>query len=384
MTLKRITILGSTGSIGTQALELISLFSEKFKVVGLSARGNLQLLAEQTRKFQPKIISVPDDKAGRFLKKTIGPGIRIVIGEDGLNELTSFKGAELILIALGGSVGLKPLLEAIDSGKDIALANKEPMVMAGELITERARKKGVRIIPVDSEHSAIFQLIEGRRFSEISRVIITSSGGPFRTKTLKQMRRVSVSQALNHPTWRMGKKVSVDSATLMNKALEMIEARWFFNLPPEKISVLIHPQSIVHSLVEMTDGAMFAHLSIPDMRIPIAYALFYPERPKLNFPRLNLARVRELNFEEPDMERFPGLKLGFQALKTCGTLPAVMNAADEEAVSAFLLGKIRFNRIVELVGEVMKMHKAKAVKSVDDIVLADQWARDIARELINA
>ena len=384
MTKKRISILGSTGSIGTQALEIISRVPGEFKVAALSAKANLKLLAEQVKKFQPGLVSVPTGQSARELRKKIPGSVKIVSGEDGLNQASSLKEVDLVLMALAGSAGLNPLLQAIEAGKNIALANKEPMVMAGEIITRGARKRGVRIIPVDSEHSAIFQLLQGKKKREISRIILSASGGPFRNLSRSRMAEVSVEEALRHPTWKMGKKISVDSATLMNKALELMEARWLFDLKPDQLEVIIHPQSIVHSLVETRDGALFAHLSVPDMRIPIAYALFFPDRPELDFPRLDLAQIRELKFEKPDLNRFPAIKLGFQALKVGGTLPAVMNAADEEAVSAFLFGKIGFNKIVELIAKVMNQHQPEESKSLKEILEADVWARKRAGELINA
>jgi len=384
MTKKRISILGSTGSIGTQALEIISRVPGEFKVAALSAKANLRLLAEQVKKFQPGLVSVPTGQSARELRKKIPGSVKIVSGEDGLNQASSLKEVDLVLMALAGSAGLNPLLQAIEAGKNIALANKEPMVMAGEIITRGARKRGVRIIPVDSEHSAIFQLLQGKKKREISRIILSASGGPFRNLSRSRMAEVSVEEALRHPTWKMGKKISVDSATLMNKALELMEARWLFDLKPDQLEVIIHPQSIVHSLVETRDGALFAHLSVPDMRIPIAYALFFPDRPELDFPRLDLAQIRELKFEKPDLNRFPAIKLGFQALKVGGTLPAVMNAADEEAVSAFLFGKIGFNKIVELIAKVMSQHQPGESKSLKEILEADVWARKRAGELINA
>ncbi len=383
MAKKRVSILGSTGSIGTQALEIVACFPRKFKVVALSARENLELLEEQSKKVHPSLVSVQTEAAARELKKKIPRTIKVVSGEAGLIEAAGRKDADLVLMAIAGSAGLNPLLAAIDAGKNIALANKEPMVMAGEIITGRALKKGVKVIPVDSEHSAIFQLIRGKHPEEIRRVILSASGGPFRGKSREQMNDATVEDALRHPTWKMGRKISVDSATLMNKALELIEAKWLFGLRPEQLEVIIHPQSVIHSMVETRDGAICAYLSAPDMRIPIAYALFFPERPELDFPRLDLEELAELKFEPADQNCFPGLKLGFQALHAGGTLPAVMNAADEEAVSAFLSGKIGFNNIVELVEIIMNEHKTKSAKTLKEILEADHWARTRAGELIN-
>jgi 1-deoxy-D-xylulose-5-phosphate reductoisomerase len=380
---KQISILGATGSIGTQALQILERFPRKFQVAALAAKQNLKLLEAQAKKFHPRLISVATEAAAHQLKKRLPPTIKVVFGADGLEQAASLKEADLVLMALSGSAGLKPLLAAMEAGKDIALANKEPMVMAGKIITGRARKKGVRIIPVDSEHSAIFQLLEGRNRAEIRKVILSASGGPFREKTRRELGKVTVAQALRHPTWKMGRKVTIDSATLMNKALELIEAKWLFDLEPDQVEVIIHPQSLVHSLVEMRDGEIIALLSRPDMRIPIAYALFWPERPELDLPRLDLARAGGIKFEAPDLRRFPALRLGFSALRLGGTLAAAMNAANEESVSAFLSGKIGFNMIVETVAKVMMEHKNLEARNLEEILSADGWARERARELIH-
>ena len=279
---KQISILGSTGSIGTQSLQILERFPQKFQVAALAARQNLKLLETQAKKFHPRLVSVETEAAAQELKKRLPSNIKVVFGADGLEQAASIKEADLVLMALSGSAGLRPLLAAIEAGRDIALANKEPMVMAGKIITGRARKKGVCIIPVDSEHSAIFQLLQGRDRAEIRKVILSASGGPFREKTRRELGKVTLAQALRHPTWKMGKKVTIDSATLMNKALELIEAKWLFDLRPDQVEVVIHPRSIIHALVELSDGAVLALLSRPDMRIPIAYALFWPERPELD------------------------------------------------------------------------------------------------------
>ena len=383
MTKKSLVILGSTGSIGKQALEIVSKFPQRFQVLALGAGENLELLKAQVERFAPKIISVKDPEKAEQIKKQIPPQVKVLSGEEGLLELAGLKEADLVLLALVGAVGLKPLLRAIENKKTIALANKEPMVMAGQIIRKRAEENSAKLIPVDSEHCAIFQLLEKRAPKEIRKVIISASGGPFRRRAPGELEEVSPEQALAHPTWKMGKKISIDSATLMNKALELIEARWLFNLNPSQLEVVIHPQSIVHSLVELKDGSVLAHLSLPDMRIPIAYALFYPQREELDFPRLNLAEVGKLEFEPADFEHYPALKLGFYALKTGGTMPAVMNASNEVGVEAFLSGKIRFNRIVELVERVMVEHQAKEAKVLQDIFQADAWARARTKELIN-
>jgi len=380
---KRISILGSTGSIGRQALEIIEKFPERFKVVSLAAGENLEILARQIKKFKPRSVSVISEQKAKALKKMIPGPVSVAWGEEGLDRAATDEDADLVLMSLVGSAGLKPLLKAISCGKTIALANKEPMVMAGKIIMEQVRKNSARLIPVDSEHSAIFQLLEGRPRKQLRRVILSASGGPFLGRKKEQLKNVSIVQVLKHPTWKMGKKITVDSATLMNKALELIEAKWLFDLTPEQVSVIIHPQSIVHSLVEMNDGAIFAHLSVPDMRIPISYALFWPERPMLDLKKLDLAEISQLKFEEPDFNQFPALRLGFRALNMEGTMAAVMNAANEEAVRAFLSGKISFNRIVRIVEKVMDAHKSWEPNNLGDVLKADCGARERARKLIN-
>jgi 1-deoxy-D-xylulose-5-phosphate reductoisomerase len=379
---KRITILGSTGSIGRQALDIVEKFPDRFQVTSLCAGENLELLAEQARKFKPGMVSVINEQKAIALKKMIPGKVSVAWGEEGLDR-AAVDDADLVLMSVVGSAGLKPLLKAISRGKTIALANKEPMVMAGRIIMEQARKKSARLIPVDSEHSAIFQLLEGRPRKQLRRVILSASGGPFLRAKKEQLKNVSIAQVLKHPTWKMGRKITVDSATLMNKALELIEAKWLFDLSPQQISVVIHPQSIVHSLVELNDGAVFAHLSVPDMRIPISYALFWPERPGLDLTKLDLARVWELKFEEPDFRQFPALKLGFRALEAGGSMAAAMNAANEEAVGAFLSGKISFNRIVGVVEKVMDGHQSTEPKNLEDVLETDRGARERARKLID-
>ena len=380
---KRISILGSTGSIGRQALEIIGKFPERFKVVSLCAGENLEILARQIQKFKPRMASVISEQKAKALKKMVPGPVSVAWGEEGLDRAAVAEDADLVLMSLVGSPGLKPLLKAIACGKTIALANKEPMVMAGKLIMEQARKNSARLIPVDSEHSAIFQLLEGKPRKQIRRVILSASGGPFLRGKKEQLKNVSIAQVLKHPTWKMGKKITVDSATLMNKALELIEAKWLFDLSPGRISVIIHPQSIVHSLVELNDGAVFAHLSVPDMRIPISYALFWPERPGLDLKKLDLAQISELKFEKPDFNQFPALKLGFCALKMGGSMASAMNAANEEAVKAFLSGKISFNGIVRIVEKVMDGHKSAEPKNLEDVLEVDRGARERARKLIN-
>jgi 1-deoxy-D-xylulose-5-phosphate reductoisomerase len=383
MNRKRITILGSTGSIGRQALSVVEKFPDRFEVVGLSAGKNLNALKAQIDKFKPKMVSVWSETDAAHLKKFVHGSTEVSFGQSGLDGLAASPKTDLVLVALVGSAGLSPLMQAINAGKVIALANKEPMVMAGKIITRVAKKRGAKLIPVDSEHSAIFQLLDGKPRGQLRKVILSASGGPFLRKKTSELGTVSAGDALRHPTWKMGKKISVDSATLMNKALEIIEAKWLFNLDSEQIDVIIHPQSIVHSMVEMRDGAVFAHMSVPDMRIPIAFALFWPERPILGFQPLDLAKISVLKFERPDLKQFPSLRLGFQALASGGTLAAVMNGSNETAVAAFLSGRIRFNMIVRIVEKVMREHENTEPENLAQVLKADAWARARAQELID-
>jgi 1-deoxy-D-xylulose-5-phosphate reductoisomerase len=378
--MKRLAILGSTGSIGVNTLEIVGRFREEFEVLALAAGTNLPLLREQIKAFKPRLVSVLDREHARALKEK---GLEVVYGEEGLIQAATFPGVDLLVSAVVGSVGIRPLLAAIEQGKDCALANKEAMVTAGEIIVKKAHEKGTAILPIDSEHSAIFQALGSKRGGEgIKRIILTASGGPFYNMPAEAFKKVTPREALAHPVWQMGPKISVDSATLMNKGLEVIEAHWFFQVPPERIEVVIHHQGVVHSLVEYVDSSIIAQLSIPDMRIPIAYALSYPKRLAMDLPVLNLRELNHLTFDPPDVEKFPSLKLAYEALETGGTLPAVLNAANEVAVEAFLQGRISFDQIPHVVASTMHGHKALPLREVKDALEADQWAKAKASDFI--
>jgi 1-deoxy-D-xylulose-5-phosphate reductoisomerase len=335
-------------------------------------------------RFRPQIVSVFDEDHARRLKGMLDSAVRteILWGEEGYRSVATASAAELVLSAIVGAAGLVPTLAAIEAGKDVALANKETLVTAGALVMERARMKAVRIIPVDSEHSAVFQCVEGNSPKSVERVILTASGGPFLRATRTELEKVKMSDALNHPNWKMGKKITIDSATMMNKGLEVIEARWLFGVDYERIDVVIHPQSIIHSLVEFIDGSVMAQLGLPDMRGPISYALFYPERTPGGFPPLSLSKVGRLEFQAPDLERFPCLRLGYEAGRAAGTMPAVMNAANEVAVNAFLEERIAFQSIARVIEEVMTRHVPGAVSSLEMVLEADAWARSQAEEIL--
>jgi 1-deoxy-D-xylulose-5-phosphate reductoisomerase len=381
---KRISLLGSTGSIGVQTLAVVEAFPERLEVVALAAGRNIPKLAEQVRRFRPARVSVADQAGAAELRNQIGAwDVQIGVGEEGL-EAVATEPAELVVAGLVGAVGLRPTLAAICAGRDIALANKEVMVMAGALVLREIRRQGVRLLPVDSEHSAIFQALEGQRPEDVARLVLTASGGPLRTWAAERLARATVAEALAHPNWKMGPKITIDSATLMNKALEVIEARWLFNVPPERIEVVVHPQSIVHSLVEFVDGSVLAQLGPPDMRIPIALALTYPERLPLEGRRLDLAAVGSLDFEAPDLERFPALRLAHAALRGSEAAPAVLNAVNEVTVDAFLRGMIGFTDIASTNEAVLDAHLGRhhgvVVRDLEDVMEADAWARRMARE----
>ena len=382
--MKNISILGSTGSIGVNALDVISNNPDRFRVVGLTAYKNVSLLAEQIRRFKPKVVSVIDEEHARRLKNIIksAKGTEIVNGAGGYRDVACVSEADLVVSAMVGSAGLIPTMEAIEAGKDIALANKEVMVMAGALVVERAREKGVNILPVDSEHSAIFQCITGHTGSEIRRIILTASGGPFFHLSEEKLADVKPADALKHPSWQMGRKITVDSASMMNKGLEVIEARWFFSVDIDRIEVHIHPQSVIHSMVEYCDGSVIAQLSAADMRIPIAYALSFPDRLPRSEPFLDLFKLSVFEFMRPDMKKFPSLKLAYEAGKAGGTMPAVLNAANEIAVQAFLEDALRFGDMANAVKEVLSCHQRKDDPDLEEILEADLWARNIARKTI--
>ncbi|QIB26159.1 1-deoxy-D-xylulose-5-phosphate reductoisomerase [Caloranaerobacter azorensis] len=374
--MKNISILGSTGSIGTQTLEVINEL-DSFKIVGLSANKNIDLLEKQALKYKPKIVAVYDESRARILRERLNIyNIKVVSGMDGLIEVATEKEADIVLTSVVGMIGLLPTLEAIKSGKIIALANKETLVTAGEIVMRKAKENNVDIIPVDSEHSAIFQSLKSGKKEEVAKIILTASGGPFRGKKLKDLEKVSVSDALKHPNWSMGRKISIDSATLMNKGLEVIEAKWLFDVDIENIEVIIHPQSIIHSMVEFIDGSVIAQLGVPDMKVPIQYALTYPKRKYSSIKKLRLTDIKELTFEEPDLNTFPCLKLAFEALKQGGTMPSVLNAANEVAVKLFLDKKIKFLDIPKLIEETMLKHKTIYNPNLDDIIESDKWARE--------
>jgi 1-deoxy-D-xylulose-5-phosphate reductoisomerase len=375
MNTKKISILGSTGSIGRQTLQVVDMFPGEFEVVGLSAGSNLDLLVEQVHKYKPAVVSIMDQTRFLELRQALsGLRLEILCGEEGLTRVASYPTVDVLVTAVSGSIGLTPTLEAIRQGKVIALANKETLVTAGSLVMAEARKFGAQIIPVDSEHSAIFQCLE-QEGKAVSRLLVTASGGPFRGKKRQDLSGVSKEVALRHPNWAMGAKITIDSATLMNKGLEVIEARWLFDLDWDKISVLVHPQSIVHSMVEYQDGSILAHLGQPDMRIPIQYALTYPNRRGNSLEKLNLVG-KTLTFEEPDLESFPALALAFEAGRRGGTLPAVMNAANEIAVQLFLADKLDFLTITHLVEKVMASHELINNPDLEQILQADAWARE--------
>ncbi len=381
--MKNISILGSTGSIGCNTLDVVALFPERFRVLGLSACENIDRLEGQIRRFRPAMVSLNSGKAANVLKERCGDlGVEILSGVEGLIRVSTMPEVEVVVSAIAGSAGLIPTLSAVKAGKTVALANKETMVMAGEIVTREAEEKGARILPVDSEHSAIFQVMECGRREDLHKIILTASGGPFLNKSYEDRKRVTVEDALKHPNWNMGAKVTIDSATLMNKGLEVIEAKWLFDVSINQIEVLIHPQSIIHSMVEFRDGSVLSQMGIPDMRIPIAYALSYPERLDLVMQRLDLARTGMLTFENPDIKKFPCLSYAYDAMKTGGSMPAVMNSSNEVAVAAFLHGRIGFLDIERIVGDTMSGHTVKGVSNIEDVLMADNWAREEAERLV--
>ena len=375
--MKTLSILGSTGSIGVSALEVVEQNPSSLRVSGLAGGRNVERLKAQVERFRPAVAAVMDEAHALQLKNLLGPADRtkILWGTEGYREVATLRETSMVLSAIVGAAGLLPTLDAIEAGKDIALANKETMVMAGRIVTEKARNRGVRILPVDSEHSAIFQCLRGHQRDEVRRIILTASGGPFLRSPLEKLAAVTVEDALRHPNWVMGKKITIDSASMMNKGLEVIEARWLFDADIEKIEVVIHPQSIIHSMVEYVDGSVIAQLGVPDMKGPISYALFYPGRCPGGLARLDLLKVGTLEFLPPDFERFPCLRLACEAGRTGGTMPAVMNAANEVAVSAFIEGKIGFMDIPAVIGQTMTQHRVQKMESLDDVMEADRWAR---------
>jgi 1-deoxy-D-xylulose-5-phosphate reductoisomerase len=378
--MKAISILGSTGSIGTNTLAVISAFPDSFKVVGLAAGNDAKGLAAQIKTFRPRVASVATEEVLRALEGMVDlSGLKVWVGEDGMREVATEKDADLVVAAAVGAVGLVPTLAAIQAGKDVALANKETLVMAGEIMTREQRARGTRLLPIDSEHCALHQCLVSRDPKSVSKLWLTASGGPFRTRPASTFAAITVEEALNHPTWRMGRKITIDSATLMNKALEIIEAHWLFGLPAERIDVVVHPQSVVHSMVEFVDGTMLAQLGRTDMRIPIQYALSYPEVWKTPLQPLDLGAALSLTFEPPDHARFKSLRLAQHALAAGGTTPAAMNAANEVAVQAFLDGEIPFTGVTQIVSDVVMRHRSTGADSIETVLDADRAARQEAR-----
>ncbi len=378
---KRIAILGSTGSVGENVVRTALALKDEVEVLAVAANTSASRAAEQARMLNCRMASVSDPLSFGELKDLLPAGCEALSGEEGLLRIVREEKADLIFCAIVGTAGLAPCLEALKLGHTVALASKEVMVMAGRLVTETAERNGGRILPLDSEHSALFQCLQAGRHEEVEKLILTASGGPFRTCSAERLAQVTLEEALRHPTWSMGPKVSIDSATLMNKALEMIEARHLFGIPPEKIDVLIHPQSLVHSLVEFRDGALIAHLSLPDMRFPIQYAMTYPERRQTALPHLNLGEIRNLEFALPDRTRFPSLDFAVHAMRAGGTMPAVLNAANEVAVGRFRRKEIRLTDIWKIIEKTMEQHILLEDSQLDAILSADAWARSFARSL---
>jgi 1-deoxy-D-xylulose-5-phosphate reductoisomerase len=373
--MKNVVLLGSTGSIGTSTIKVAEDLPDQVRLVGLAAGRNAELLLRQTRKHRPSAISITDPAKASELRNALGSATEVFCGPDGLIKLATLPEADIVLVAIVGTAGLAPALAAIRAGKDLAVASKEVLVMAGEIVMSEARKHGVRILAVDSEHSAIFQCLDGKPASSIRRLWLTASGGPFRTTPAEEFPHITVERALKHPSWVMGRKITIDSATLFNKGLEMIEARWLFDIEMARVSVIVHPQSVVHSLVEFVDGSMLAQLSSPDMCLPIQYALTYPDRAPSNRVQTSLAKVGTLAFAEPDPVRFPALTLARRAGEIGGTLPAVLNAANEVAVEAFVNRRINFPQISAIVRRAMERHEPIPHPTLDQILQADAWAR---------
>ncbi|MFA5094363.1 MAG: 1-deoxy-D-xylulose-5-phosphate reductoisomerase [Candidatus Omnitrophota bacterium] len=383
--MKKINILGSTGSIGNNALDVIARHPREFSVTGLAAHSNSALLVKQAKKFLPRTVAICDESRAAAVRRGLsGTGIKVLEGYEGINELAGYDEADITLVSIVGAAGLIPTLRAIHAVKTVALANKEPLVMAGQIITAMARQRGVRILPVDSEHSAIFQCLNGHNREDIKKIYLTGSGGPLKNVAAGKFHRLSPEKVVNHPRWKMGKKISVDSATLMNKGLEIIEARWLFGVNVDKIDVLIHPEAIIHSMVEFVDGSIMAQLSQTDMRLPIMYAFSYPRRVKSVLPGLDFVKLGKFTFSPPDFRKFPCLKMAYEAARKGGSHPTVLNASNEEAVLAFLGGKIKFTKICTIVEKVLSSHKTSDEPSLNEILEIDAWAREKARRIINA
>ena len=376
--MKKIAILGSTGSIGTQTLDVVRAHSDELEVVALAAGSNKERLKEQIREFHPELVSLSDEKKAQELKEELaGEAVEVVCGMGGLIEVAGVDSADVVVTAVVGMMGILPTMEAIRKGKDIALANKETLVTAGHLIIPMAREYGVSILPVDSEHSAIFQCLQGEPKKALDKILLTASGGPFRGKSAEFLETVTLEDALNHPNWSMGPKITIDSSTMVNKGLEVMEAKWLFGVHYSQIEVVIQPQSIIHSMVQYIDGAVIAQLGTPDMRVPIEYALFYPERRSLPGDRLDFSKLSQITFEKPDYKVFRGLSLAIEAGKTGGTMPTVFNAANERAVAKFLKGEIKYTDIVRSIEKCMDAHKVSAHPDLEEILATEQWVYSV-------
>jgi 1-deoxy-D-xylulose-5-phosphate reductoisomerase len=380
--MKRVAILGSTGSIGVQALDVVSRFPDRFEVVALCAGRNAAKLAEQVHRFRPRLVSVADASAAHELRALVPPGTEVLVGDAGAVRAASHPEVDLVLAAISGGAGLRSTAAAVEAGKAVGLANKESLVLAGELLMARAAATGATILPVDSEHSAIHQSLVGHNRAEVRRLILTASGGPLRTVPAAELSAVTPARALKHPNWSMGDKITIDSATLMNKGLEVIEARWLFGVEPRRIDIVVHPESIVHSMVEYIDGSMVAQLGVSDMRGPISYALAHPERLPLDLAPLDLGKLGKLTFEPPDAARFPAFTLAYRALEMGGTAPAVLSGADEAAVAAFLAGRCGFTQIADACAAALDAHAPEPVRSVEQALAASEWGRrEVERRL---
>jgi 1-deoxy-D-xylulose-5-phosphate reductoisomerase len=381
--MKGLAILGSTGSIGTNVLRVVDSFPGRFEVLGLAAGRRVEVLAEQVARHRPRVVSVADEAARDALSRLVDlSGVRALVGTEGMVEVATHEGADMVVASAVGALGLVPTYRALEAGKDVALANKETLVMAGELMLARARESGARLLPIDSEHCALHQCLDGRALADVRRLLLTASGGPFRTRPVETFDRITREEALAHPTWRMGPKITIDSATMMNKGLEVIEARWLFGVSPERIEVLIHPQSVVHSMVEFVDGTVLAQLSVTDMRVPIQYALSYPERWEAAIEGMDFTRAMQLEFGAPDHARFPCLALAWRALELGGTATAALNAANEEAVAAFLGGRAPFLAIPDAIRDVVEGEPPSPAGSLSDVIEADRRARERARRFL--
>ncbi len=379
--MKRIAILGSTGSIGRNAIEVILKFPDRFRVTYLAVNKNIELLLDQVKILKPKGVAIFDRKKAEEFSKLVDGEVEVLAGEEGLVEIVTRDDVDIVLNSLVGFSGLKPTVKAIERKKRIALANKETLVVAGEIITKLLRENNVELIPVDSEHNAIFQCLVGEDISSINKIILTASGGPFLNRDKSELESVTIEEALKHPNWKMGKKITIDSATLMNKGLEVIEAHWLFGLPVEKIKVVIHPQSIIHSMVEFVDGSIKAQLGVPDMKIPIQYALTYPDRTPADYGRVDFAKLGKITFLEPDFEKFECLKIAYEVAKLGGTYPTVLNAANEVAVELFLNHKIKFTQIPEIIKRAIDAHKPKFNPELEDIFITDAETREFVKNL---